>query len=319
MSGVSVQLLKAIVVGAAARAVPAEALLRAAGIAPEQLADPDGRAPRNAEIRLWHEAARLTGDDFFGLHLAELLPLADLGDVGFAVRSSVTIGEALARVARYLHLLAQGAVVEVHEAGDAAILRHRPPRGEPAPTRHAVECLLGNLVGLARRASQAAVTPRAARFRHPAPARTDEHRRVFGPGVAFGADHDELEIDGALLAQRQPEAAPMRGAFLDRVRAALEADLSGGEPTLTAVARRLRMSPRTLQRRLQHEGTSLQILTDRMRHDLAARYLDEPRASISEVAFLLGFSDVGSFHRAFKGWTGLTPAAYRRGRLRARW
>jgi AraC-like DNA-binding protein len=72
------------------------------------------------------------------------------------------------------------------------------------------------------------------------------------------------------------------------------------------------MSPRSLQRRLQSEGTSFaQVLVD-LRRDLALRYLRDERIAIGEVGFLLGFLDVAAFHRAFKRWTGSTPAQYRR-------
>ena len=72
------------------------------------------------------------------------------------------------------------------------------------------------------------------------------------------------------------------------------------------------MSPRSLQRRLQQEGSSLSAVLDRLRADLAVRYLGETRESIGEVAFRLGFSDPTTFHRAFRRWTGQTPAEYRR-------
>jgi AraC-like DNA-binding protein len=332
MSTVAVKVFQAIVAGAAARGVPPDELLSAAGIAAADLADPDGRLPRACEVRLWHEAARLTGDGCFGLHLSELLAIGDFGALGFAVRSSATVGEAYQRVARYLRLMAQDATLQIHLDGGAARLRHVPPTTEPRPSHHAVEFLMTNLLFVGQRGASAAFTARAARFRHPAPARTDEHRRLFGPGVRFAQEHDELVIDRELLslpqAQAEPalcevldrhlsalaERLPADIGFLEQVRSCMAAELSRGEPTLPSIALRLRMSPRSLQRRLQQEGSSLQSLLSRLRADLAVRYLSESRESISEVAFLLGFSEVSTFHRAFKRWTGVTPAAYRRDR-----
>ena len=77
---------------------------------------------------------------------------------------------------------------------------------------------------------------------------------------------------------------------------------------------RMRMSERTLQRNLGREGTSMQALLDELRHQLALRHLAEAKESIAEISFLLGFADVRAFHRAFKRWTGATPAAYRQAR-----
>jgi AraC-like DNA-binding protein len=332
MSAVSVKVFHAVVAGAAAQGVDPAVLLAAAGIDPEDLADPDGRLPPTAEARLWHEAVRLTGDDGFGLHLSERLQIDTLGPLGFAVRSSATLGEAYARVRRYMHLIVRGLLLEIVPDGDLARIRHEPPRGQPPPARHAVEFLMANLVLIARRGIGESFVPRAVRFRHAAPAQVDEHRRLLGPGVRFGAPHDELVMERAALdaPQLQAEAAlaevldqhlgaclaalPPDGGFLDRVRGALVAELSHGEPALAAVAGRLGMSPRSLQRRLQEERSSLSALLDALRADLAVRYLSDSRESIAEVAFRLGFSEVSTFHRAFKRWTGLTPAAYRRER-----
>lgn len=280
---------------------------------------------------MWTQAARLAGDEQFGIHLCELLTADGMGPLGFAVRSSATLGEAYQRVGRYLRLLVLGPVVELHDDGEVARVRHLPPTTGPAPSRHAVEFLLGNLVSMARKGVGPGLTPKATRFRHAPPGRLDAHRALFGRDVRFDQDHDEIQLDRGLLAHPQPRAEPALAlvldrhitsllaaepaeqAFLDRVNAALATELERGEPSLAMVASRLHMSPRTLQRRLREEGTSLTERLDRIRQALATRHLSESTRSIGEVAFLLGFSEVSTFHRAFRRWTGVTPVAYRRG------
>ena len=79
-------------------------------------------------------------------------------------------------------------------------------------------------------------------------------------------------------------------------------------------ARSLQMSPRTLGRRLQHEGTTFKHLLDDLRRRMALRYVDGQELGLSEIAFLLGFSQTAAFHRAFKRWTAQTPLEYRRQR-----
>lgn len=334
MSAVSVRVFQLVLAGAVARGVDPQALLRAAGIAGESLADPDGRLPRAAELRLWTEAAALAGDECFGIHLCERLTVDGLGPLGFAVRSSATLGDAYQRVIRYLRLLVHGPVLELRLDGDVARLRHRPPPTGPAPSRHAVEFLLGNMIMLARRNVDPSLTPRAVSLRHAAASRIDSYHPLFGRNVRFQQEHDELVLDREHLTREHRNAEPSLasvldqhltsllarapadggdGPFLERVDAALAAELEHGEPTLAAVASRLHMSPRTLQRRLRDEGTSLSDRLDRTREALATRLLGEPTRSIGEVAFLLGFAEVSTFHRAFKRWTGLTPVAYRRG------
>jgi AraC-like DNA-binding protein len=95
-----------------------------------------------------------------------------------------------------------------------------------------------------------------------------------------------------------------------RLRAALPDLLRAGEPTLAAAARQLAMSERTLQRRLAAEGTAFQALVDAERRDLALGHLRAGRLAVGEVAFVTGFSERSAFRRAFRRWTGTTPAAY---------
>ena len=104
-------------------------------------------------------------------------------------------------------------------------------------------------------------------------------------------------------------------SFLDRVRHTILEELGLGEPKLARLAQRLQMSERTLQRWLQRERTSVQALIDAARRELALHQLATSAQSIAQIAHLVGFAEVRAFHRAFKRWTGSTPAAYRRSRL----
>jgi YesN/AraC family two-component response regulator len=103
----------------------------------------------------------------------------------------------------------------------------------------------------------------------------------------------------------------------ERLRRLVKEELCGGNPTLEHLAARLHMSARTLHRRLGEEGTSFRRVVKELRRELAERHLRERRLAIGEIGFLLGFSEVSAFHRAFKRWTGWPPFAYRRARARA--
>lgn len=332
MNTVSAKMCQFIVLGAAARGVAPERLLQLAEVQSELLIDPDGRLPRASEVQLWEAAVRLTGDDDFGLHLAESADAGDLGGLGFAVRSSATLGEAYERVARYLALVNQD--IELHICAlsdDEVALRHVPP-SQKLPPRQAIECFMALLFSIGRRGIGADFRLRAVRLRHERPANIDAHLRLFGVDPGFGAAHDELLVERHLLGRPKPDAEPALGSvldrhlhdllrqlppkagFLDRLRAMLLGKLQEGEPSLTELARGLHMSPRGLQRRLQQEGTSLKELTASLRAELAQRHLDERQLSIGEIAFFLGFSEPSTFHRAFKRWTGMTPAEYRKAR-----
>ncbi|HEY7817075.1 MAG TPA: helix-turn-helix domain-containing protein, partial [Vicinamibacteria bacterium] len=98
----------------------------------------------------------------------------------------------------------------------------------------------------------------------------------------------------------------------ERLRRLLTEELCGGRPTLEHLAARLHMSPRTLHRRLDDEGTTFRRIVTDVRRETAERHLREPVLAIGEIAFLLGFSEASAFHRAFKRWTGRRPLEYRR-------
>jgi AraC-like DNA-binding protein len=188
------------------------------------------------------------------------------------------------------------------------------------------------IVARGRQISGRAWPLRAVGFAHPPPADDREHRRFFGCEVRFAEPEDSLAFDREFLDAPLPAADPALSSvlerygdglvarlpagdpFLDDARRAVAALLRGGDTSLEALAARLGQSRRTLQRRLQALGTSQQDLVDSVRRELALLWLADPRTSITEVAYLLGFSEPTAFHRAFKRWTGTTPAEHRRAR-----
>ena len=99
--------------------------------------------------------------------------------------------------------------------------------------------------------------------------------------------------------------------FLDRVRISVQQKLTGKRPTIDEIANALHMSSRTLQRRLQDEGSSFQKVLEDARHQLARYYLHNSVLELNEAAYLLGYNDANSFVRAFRTWEGVPPARWR--------
>jgi AraC-like DNA-binding protein len=145
----------------------------------------------------------------------------------------------------------------------------------------------------------------------------------------FGADHTQLVLPAAALAIGLRSADPQLLAILTRaagdlaakgveaptvtaqVARALRDELRSDRSTIEHAAKRLGLTPRSLQRRLKDEGTAFQVVREDVRRQLAERYLAD-RLSLAEISFLLGFSEPSAFFRAFKRWTGLTPLEARR-------
>ena len=104
---------------------------------------------------------------------------------------------------------------------------------------------------------------------------------------------------------------PKADKIVENAREKLVVCMRNGNPSIEALTEKLHITPRTLQRRFKEEGTSFKTLLNEMRKGLAARYLEEEKLGVSEIAYLLGYSEPSAFHRAFKRWFNVTPAEYR--------
>ncbi|HEX3473880.1 MAG TPA: AraC family transcriptional regulator [Kofleriaceae bacterium] len=329
----AVQNVRMVVAAAAARGIAPGKLLAAIDLDPHALIATDSRVPSELVLRAWQAAAELCGDPAFGLTAVDHLASDYLGGFGFAVHASATLGEALRRIVRFFPLVNQHAALELIE--DGAVVRLRIAVHADVPdeaVRHPAECLLGVVLRIARRTTGADIRPVAVAFRHAAPAETSVHHRLFGVVPRFAQPHHELVFHRAVLDTRHvaPDAGlaslaerhlercagdlPPAETFTGRVRRVLLEELQLGEPTLARLAARLRMSERTVQRRLGDDGTSMQAVLDEVRCQISIRQLAESTRTIAEISYAVGFAEVRAFHRAFKRWTGSTPAAYRQSR-----
>jgi AraC-like DNA-binding protein len=167
-------------------------------------------------------------------------------------------------------------------------------------------------------------------FAHEAPARTSEHLRVFGSPVLFDCATNALVVDRDFVERQVPAAdqrlyrilkqhverilseMPRQSDLLCAVRRAIAESMRDGDPKLARVTKKISMSRRTLQRRLKEQGAVFKTLTDDTRRRFALDYLRDRKQTLTEIAFLLGYSEVSAFNRAFKRWTGKTPLDYRR-------
>jgi AraC-like DNA-binding protein len=278
-----------------------QSMLDAAGVVRAVIDDPDGRIEIGQARALWARAYELSGDPDLALHAAEALPFGAYK----VIELPVDVGAELVHV---------GARASIHPE---------------ALTRQYAEYVFAAVFLRTRLAGGVAFPLRAVEFSHPAPPSSTEHERVFGCPVRFSAeacrmiiardvwetelprgDHglfDLLNQHATLLIERLPAEA---GLTTD-VRAAIAKELRGGDTSLDHVAKKLCMSGRTLQRRLEALGVAYSELVDEMRRAVSTSYLADRELALCEVAYLLGFSEQSSFTRAFKRWTGQTPSEYR--------
>ena len=301
--------------------------LQTRGIDSKTLLDPDATVPMSACVGLLVESERATGDDNIGLHVAEHAELGSFDVHFYAMVSSPTLGAAFERLCRYQRLIHETSQVRLERSGDRAILSHHLAGGLAAP-RQTAELLLAAWVRAGRVVTGTKWSPAEVRFAHRAPRDSRDHDRFFGAPLRFAAGENALVLPAALLdlpcRRTDPSLlslldryaadrldGPLATTIADRARAALSEQLRAGNVTAHGLAARLNVSVRTLHRSLASEGTSYRRLLDQLRLDIAARHLLDDRMSVAEVAFLVGFSELSAFHRAFKRWTGRTPLTFR--------
>ncbi len=312
----------------AARGHDAESLCKSAGLALESLRDPEARVPYAVVDELGERAAALVGDPNMGLHLAMEVPNAVRFDPGLLLlMASPSIRAAFGRMERYQRHWGDGQRARLLPADGGMRVRYSMPPPHDRPQRHNDECALAEMVIGIRTLSGANVTPRVVRFRHAAPADTHEHAALFRCPIEWRAEHTEFELADEVLDvpmvhaneaycaifEQQVERALARlpsGGIAEDVRATARATLLSGTCSLSRTAKTLGLSTRTLQRRLQLEGTSFGDIVDALRHELALAYLAN-EVSVQQIAWLLGYTETRAFHEAFKRWTGTTPGQHR--------
>lgn len=307
-------------------------ILEAAGLERRTLDDPDVRLPIEQADALWRKAYEVSGDSHLALHAIEVLPFGAYRVIDFLASSAPTIGAALAAVSDYFPLIRNGTVRLPYVVGARQVtFALDAPSCPSAITRPFAEYTLAAVFLRTRMATGQPYTLMRVEFSHPRPPDIREHERIFDAPVAFDAESCRLVLardvwdtpragggNPDLFAVLDTHAKmllaqlPAPDVLVDRVREAIDAELRGGQPHLVPVARRLAMSPRTLQRRLRAQGLVFNDVLDARRFRAARAFLAQQDVAAAEAAYLLGFADVSSFHRAFKRWSGLTPAEYRR-------
>jgi len=132
----------------------------------------------------------------------------------------------------------------------------------------------------------------------------------FGDRPLLFAD---AQVFAALKKQAEAELQDVAEScsFAERVRQLIVTRYADSEPNMQSIARRLGLSPRSLRRKLEAEGTGFGAVSDDALAQVARDILNEPHTTVQEAAYRMGFSEASSFHRAFKRWTGMTPSAYR--------
>ena len=308
--------------------VDSSRILKASGIPLAMTNDPMSRLPVAALTRLYRACVEVTHNPYFGLTVARFIHISILHALGYALAAIANLLEFCRRLERYFKLASQTCEIELVESGDKVFLHAKLLVDVSAETEDA---FMGFIVLAMRQLYKAEFNPLSVALHHPMPLEGGApYETLFRAPVQFAQPvpmlvlpRADLEhpLAGACaeLAQLNDNLATRYMARLDKsdvvttVRRKIIEYLPNGDCTREKVAAAMCISPTTLQFKLAQRDTSFNELLDNTRKELAYGYVRQSALSITEITFLLGFSDTSNFTRAFKRWEGVSPTHFRTG------
>jgi AraC-like DNA-binding protein len=301
-----------------------------ADISPEMAGSPTLQLSLTSYCRLFEESARITRNDNFGLWFGNSFDPRDLGLWGYASLSAPTLGAALETLVDLFPLHQQSSSMALKSSSDGFVrLEYRIDAPQIVERRQDAELSLGMFLNLIREAMGQSWAPEEVHFEHPKPEAWREHERAFAAPAFFSQPTNAIVFRPQALKHTMPAADPrlmsamklclerlserqnVRFSITDRVRSAVRARLPEGFPQIEAIAAELRLPLGAVQRELHYDGLSYSTLVENTRRDLALSYVRQRQLSFSEIAFLVGYSELSAFSRAVRRWTGLSPRALR--------
>lgn len=320
--------VRTVVETARQQGVEAPVLLEAAGIPLAELHAE--RWPIDHITRLWHAAESCIGDPGFGLKVGVGVSPASISGVGFALQSAATLREAIGMVQKFQRLISDGGRFQLLAGQTATWLVYHPRQGQLAFSPYQIEAVLATVVRLAGWITGTSLRPLRVQFSQAQLGPAQDYHRVFGCPVDFEQAFSGLLVDNALMDQPLPQAdaqlaqvhehytaARLAALAIDSVSADtvqqwLRVHMGPQVPRRLQAAVALGISERTLTRRLGEQGHTFEGLLDETRKALALQAVADSRRSLADIAQSLGFAEVSPFYRAFRRWTGMPPARWRR-------
>lgn len=304
-----------------------DAVLRQAGL-PAGLFNQERIQVSTEEFFALYRAITAASDDpAFGLKLATEERIERYDPVKIAVLSARSFRDALQRMGRYKQLTCPEEIRITEGEDECAVQFHWLLAQETEPEL-LVDICFAWVLGVARRGTGREIRPKVVELQR-SELNREMYEKHFACPVRFDATRNQLvfhqedlerpfvthnaELLAAVAPQLEAELTQQLAekTLRERVKGILKKLLAGQRPALEDVARELRLSTRTLQRKLGGEGATFQQLMEEARRELAQHYLLHSRLELNETAYLLGYEDANSFFRAFHQWEGTSPGEWR--------
>ena len=305
-------------------------LLEASGVDPQILLSPDNRISIDQYNVIQNNAVELTADDYFGLHIGELAIANSISIIGLVMMNCNTVGDAIRKAIAYQEVVGNLVHVSLENKNENTLVELSPKNGSYGHTRHCFEGSASGLVNLINSLCDNNFIVDRIWFTHEPPESISEYKRIFNCEIAFNQLKNaiffpkknlSLPISQAnpnmliLLEKHAQEAlakVTSEKVYSNKVSDLILNKLDGDPPAIKTVAKELAVSVRKLQQKLFEEKTSFSEILKSTRINISKNHLKYNDHSISEIAFLLGFSEPGVFSKAFLKWTGYTPYEYRK-------
>lgn len=300
------------------------------GVSPAMAGSPTLPIKLACFCRIFEEAARQTGDGNFGLWFGNQFRPHDLGLWGYLAVSSPTLGVALRNIIDTFPFHQQHSLLRLAPRNDGLLMLQYQIRAPGiVERRQDADLSLGMFLNIFRECLGRGWTPEAVYFEHPRPLDAEQHEAAFGAPACFSQPANALVFRPDVLKQPMPRRDPKMMAMMraclealgskaddfepltDRVRMAVRTRLPDGWPSLEAISEDLRLPPAGIQRELARIGLTYKGLVQAVRRELALSYLRQRHLPLSEIAFLLGYSELSAFSRAMRRWTGRSPKSVR--------
>jgi AraC-like DNA-binding protein len=314
-----------------ARGIAPRAVFARAGVDGDQLHDAAARIPLSTMTHLWDLAVEKTGDPCFGLSAGQHVHPTTFHALGYAWLASGTLHEALDRFVRFTRLVSTALTLRTVAVGEEVELGIESVSRVLPISLAAADAGAVAVVAMCRTSFGDSFRPLRVRLQRSRPPCEPQFAAFFRAPIEYGASDTALvfaaaDLDRVLptgnaeLARASDEVILRYLAHFDREDVVTQARmhlmelLPSGKTSARRVAEALHLSERSLQRKLAEHGTSLAQLREDTRRELANQYVHNSRFSVSEITYMLGFSEPASFTRAFHRWYGMSPSACRQGR-----
>ena len=289
---------------------------------------PDVEIPIEKYMELLEAVAQSSNPEI-GLVMGERLRPSDLGVYGHAMAATRDVAELLRVMAQYLYVFSQQNVIRIDTAERRTVVSYRHTGPQQLAAIHDVEFATAAILAVLRQLTGKHLVPLSVEFVHPKPAYAQHYGRFFGCEAGFGRSGNRIHLDNSMLDLQVMSAdAGLLSALefsmadklkvrsddadlVTRVNHFITVYLGEGGAHVSQVAAALGLSRRSLQRKLADKGQSFGEMVDANRCAVAMDYIQHSDYSLTDIAIMLGYSELSSFSRAFRRWTGKSPQSFR--------